>query len=350
MKFFKAINIGIILSVVIAVSGYGQQVITDPNGYFNRYQLKSTLVKVDGTQLQVNLIYNDGNTIYYSNSASPDVQTMAITSIRKIKYADGSEEMFYGSSLNETMPLLPPVVYQAPLASDATTETTAVSDDSTVEEVSISTEHESEANDVVIAQTPTFAQQEEPFTQEKKGRTVTTDSWLSLGNGVVIDDEYKYDGISVTWGARFDFGFFDGWLARNADLRMGLSFATGSNTYSYTYSDYDWWTDSYTYYTEEYNYEAIGFGVQYGYDFYLYQGDQFKLWTGAEVGMFMYNERMEGEEYDPDYWDVSGAYGVYAGAQYRFSPNGLGLMMEVGASTYYTVSVGLSFPLSRQIR
>lgn len=319
-------NCKIFLCAVVVTFGFAlqgfaqQQQVPDPKQYFDKHASIVTLQMNNGTEMQVNLIYNDGEKLYYKPQESDYVATTLLAQVSAIVYADGSAESVHGGS---TMASTVPATVNTFAAN-----TTAL-----------------EANQApLLAKEPgeevayTAETDNEPFTPPKK-RTITTDSWIGLGDGFTMYMD-KYKGISLTWGNRIDFGFSDGWLARNSDVRLGISFAAGSVTY--TNSSYDAWTDSYE--RQETIYNAYGFGVNYGLDFYLHQSEQFKVWTGAEIGLFIYNEKLADEDFE-DYWDAVESYGLYVGAQYRFKPNGFGVMVETGLSTYYTISAGLSIPI-----
>lgn len=319
MRLSKIMHLSLIFIFGLTFLSKAQKEVTDPKGYFDQHIAPATILTKNNVQLKANLIYNDGYLLYYKTQNLPSVQVMSLADISKIVYADGSQEIILGSTTGNTVPVTPPVMLAANAASAPA---------STPVEQPVSQSQ---------TQTVTSQEKEPDISFDPEKRIIKEDIWLSfgdLGDMAYIGAEGVYNGFSFAWGVRSDFGKSDSWLAENADIRVSLNMGYGN--YLGTSGDY--------YDFEETTQEILGFGGAFGLDFFLYQSDKFKIWSGTELGYLYYTE-YGGDVELGDYSEFIFAYGIHVGSQYRFKPNGLGLMVEAGSSTFHYATFGLALPL-----
>lgn len=134
MKKIKVLFLLLLFGFSCAVSAVAQNelLVEDPKLYFDQNVSTVTLVLKDDSRLQVNLIYNDGSSVYYKTSASPDVVRTSLTRVSSIIYADGSIEPIYnGSTLAGTTAAVSLPAMVLPGAAAATTPAAVIAETTT---------------------------------------------------------------------------------------------------------------------------------------------------------------------------------------------------------------------------
>lgn len=75
-----------------------EKTVLDPKNYFDQHVSMVTIHKKDGSTQDVNLVYNDGAKLYHKVPNMPKVQTIPLSTVARIVYDDGSQEILYGGA------------------------------------------------------------------------------------------------------------------------------------------------------------------------------------------------------------------------------------------------------------